>query len=118
MSWSAGSTPARGARRGEGRGETSLGKRRQEREKRGGAAGVEREEGLGRGAAWILRERVAAEDSRRSAGRGRRGGGGGDNREGESRDGERMEGKREGVRVCDLGRGLLLKRSAGGFLQK
>ena len=66
---------------------------------------------------WILRERVAVEDSRRSAGRGRRGGGGGgDSREGESRDGERMEGK--GVRVCDLGRGLLQKRSAGVFLQK
>jgi len=62
---------------------------------------------------------VAVEDSRRSAGRGRSGGGGGgDSGEGESRDGERMEGKREGVRVCDLGRGLLQKHSAGGFLQK
>jgi len=39
---------------------------------------------LGRGAAWIRRERVAAEESRRSAGRGRRGdGGGGDSGEGE-----------------------------------
>ena len=48
--------------------------------------------------------------------RGRRGvGGGGDSGEGESRDGERTEGKREGVRVCDLGRGLLQKRSAGFF---
>ena len=60
---------------------------------------------------------MAVEDSRRSAGRGRRGGGG-DSGEGESRDGERMEGKREGVRVCDLGRGLLQKRSAGVFFTK
>jgi hypothetical protein len=60
---------------------------------------------------------VAAEESRRSAGRGRRGGGGGDSREGESRDGDRMEGKREGLGFVTWG-GVYCKSAMRGFFYK